>query len=297
MEIQQLKGFLAVAKYKGFSRAAEKTYRTQPAISLQVRSLEDELGIKLFDRLGPGKVVLTDEGKVLFELASPLLDDIETLAARFNEARGGVQKGAVRVATHTSVMVYLLPDIIRQFKKKYPKCDLSIVNRGRKDILTMLNSGDIDVGIASLKNIPQYIEYRAFASFDRVLITPKGHPLSKKAIIKPKDIAAYPLILSPVGSNTRAVIDLAFEEKGLKYKAAIEITGRAAVKTYVEMGLGVSIINGFYVSKEDKNRLFVKNMSNYFGKAERGILTRKNKYLSKPAKEFIGMILQKYGLA
>jgi len=290
MEIQQLRGFLAVAKCKSFSQAAKKTFRTQPAISLQIKALEDELGVMLLDRLGTQKIALTNEGKILFELASPIIDDLGSLQSRFNEIRGATQKGKVTIATHSSVMVHILPDIIRHFKKKYPKCDLSIVNRDRNGILTMLDNGDVDIGITSLTNIPDTIDYKVFARFKRILIAAKGHPISKKSLITPEDLVTYPMLLPPKGSNTRAVIDRVFEQSGLKYTIAMEITGKTAIKTYVEMNLGIAIINGYYLSGQDKKKLFVKNVENCFGEAERGVLTRKNKYLSVHAKEFIHTI-------
>ncbi len=147
MELQELKGFIAVARNKSFSKAAVKTFRTQPAISLQVQSLENELGVKLFDRISPRKLVLTSEGKKLLELASPIIDDYEALKTRFNEEVGKEQKGSIRIATHTSVMSFILPDIIKKFKAKYPECKISIINRGRKEILDMLSSGEIDLGM------------------------------------------------------------------------------------------------------------------------------------------------------
>jgi len=291
MEIQQLKGFLAVAKHGSFSQAARKTYLTQPAISLQVKALENELETRLFDRLTPRKVILTNEGKALFELASPLLDNIETLQERFNEARGKTQKGVVRIATHTSVMVHLLPEAIKSIKKKFPQCEISVVNRDRTGILNMLKNGEVGLGITSLPTMPSGIDYKVFARYERVLIAAKGHPLSKKSLTKPEDIVTYPLILPPLGSNTRGVIDAFFKQRSLKYKIAMEITGKEAIKTYVKMGLGVAIINGFYLSKEDKKDLFVRNMGKYFGEAERGVLTNKNRHLSLHAKKLIDMLI------
>jgi len=294
METQQLKGFLAVAKCGGFSQAAEKTFRSQPAITLQIQSLEKELGVKLFDRLGPRKIQLTTEGKILFDLASPLLEDINNLTARFNESRGETRKGIVKIATHGSVMVYLLPEVIKSFKKKFPECGLSIMNRGRKDIISLLNEGEVDIGITSLQTEPKTLDYKVFARFNRILITAKNHPLAKKPVIRLEDIASYPLLIPPKGTNTRTIIDQVFEDKNLKYTTAMEITGREAAKTYVEMNLGISIINEYYLTKEDRRNLFVKDLSNYFGRAERGIITRKNKYLSIPAKEFISLILKHF---
>jgi len=293
MELQELKGFIAVARNGSFSTAAEKTFRTQPAISLQIQSLENELGVKLFDRISPRKLELTEEGRKLLELASPVMDNYEALKPRFNEEIGKKLKGSIRIATHTSVMSFILPGVIKKFKKKYPECELSIINRGRKEILAMLSNGEIDLGITSLKSIPKNIDYRSFAEYKRVLICSKKHPLSQKKTITLKDLSEYPLILSPKGSNTRAIVDSVFEKNGLEYTVALEIIGRMAVKTYVEMGMGASIFNDFYLTKEDSKKFFIKDVSQYFGHAERGVLTRKDKYLPTPAKEFIDTLLKK----
>lgn len=290
IQTQQLKGFIAVAQSGSFSKAAEKTGRSQPAVSLQIKTLERDLKTTLFDRLGGQKTELTDEGKILFDLASPLLNGIEDLQAKFNDARGATQKGSVKIATHSSVMTYLLPEIIKGFIKKYPDCDLSIVNRSRKDIIGMLKDGDVDLGITSLDTIPDFIDYRVFAKYNRVLITPKGHPLAKKPSIRLEDIAKYPLLISPRGSNTRTIIDRKFQEKNLNYQVAMEVAGRQPIKTYVQMGLGISVINEYYLAGEDKKKLHVVDVSKYFGKAERGVLTRKGKYCSKHTKELINIL-------
>ena len=160
----------------------------------------------------------------------------------------------------------------------------------------MVNNGDIDIGITSLKDVSHNINYKVFAKFERFLIASKEHPLSKMGNINLKDVIKYALLLPPKGSNTRTIIDHEFGQRGLEYKTAMEITGKAAIKTYVGMNLGVAIINGFYLSKGDRKTLICKNMGKYFGKAERGLLTRKNKYLSFHAKEFIKIMCQEFKL-
>ncbi len=294
MEIQQLKGFLALARTGSFTKAAYNTFVTQTAVSHQIKKLEQELNTKLFDRLGRNKVVLTLDGKILLDLISPLLEDIDTLSSRFNESRGNIQKGSVRIATHGSVMVYLLPDVIKAFKKKFPECSLSILNRGRNEIVDLLNNGEIDMGITSLQSVPKTIDYKVFARFNRILIASKNNPLAKKSTIRLEDITSYPILIPPKGTNTRTIIDRVFDNKKLKYTTAMEIVGREAVKIYAEMDLGIAIINEYYLTKDDKRNLFVKDVSNYFGQSERGILTRKGKYFSAAAKEFINITLQRF---
>mgnify|MGYP000550044802 CR=1 FL=1 len=290
MEIQQLRGFHAVAKYKSFTIAAQKTQRTQPTISLQIKALEDELGVQLFERLGPRRVTLTIDGKILFELTAPMVQEFDLLISKFNEARGRYTTTTVRLVTHSSVMIYLLPPVIKKFKDLYPDCHLQILNRGRDEMLGMLESGEADFGITSLNNAPSQIDYKVFSRFNRILIATKNHPLSKKANITLEDIAQYPLILPTQESTTRKSIDQLFAKHGLKCDIAMEVVGRTAIKTYVEMNLGTSIMNEYYVTPEDKKKLFVKNLSTYFGTAETGMVTRKGRILSQPVREFMKLV-------
>jgi DNA-binding transcriptional LysR family regulator len=290
MEIQQLRGFLAVCKYRNFTVAAQRTQRTQPTISLQIKSLEDELGVKLFERQGPKRVIPTVEGKLLEDIVSPIIQEFSTLHTRFNEARGLFNTSAVRIATHSSVMIYLLPAVIKQFKERMPECQLVILNRDRAGIVSMVERNEVDFGITSLDVIPGELDYQVFSRFNRILIGNREHPLAKKANISLEDIAKYPLILPTRESNTRPIIDRLFREHGLEYELAMEVVGRTAIKTYVEMDLGISIINEYYVNEEDKKKLFVHNMSHLLGVAETGILTRKGRMLSVPVREFLSLI-------
>ena len=290
MEIQQLKGFHAVAKYRNFTIAAQKTQRTQPTISLQVKALEEELGVKLFERLGPKKVNLTHDGQILLDLTANLLQDFANLQMRFNEARGLYDTSSVRIVTHSSVMIYLLPSIVKKFKSMFPDCRLAILNRSQREILEMLDNGEADFGITGLGSVPHSMDYKVFSRISRILIATRNHPLSKKNSISLEDIAEYPLVLPTAESNTRKIIDRAFSDHGLSYDLTMEVVGRTAIKTYVGMNLGISIINEYYVTEEDKKKLLVKNMSKYFGKAETGIVTRKNRAMSVPAAEFIKLV-------
>ncbi len=296
MEIQQLKGFHAVAKYRNFTIAAQKTQRTQPTISLQVKALEDELEVKLFERLGPKRVNLTPEGKIFLEITAPILQDFVQLKTKFNEARGHYHTSNVQLATHSSVMIYLLPNIIKEFKERYPQVKLSILNRTRKEILTMVENGDVDFGISSVDVFPPTLEYQIFSSFNRILIANKEHPIVQNSNITLKDIASYPLVVPTPDSNTRRMIDAVFAAEDLQYEITMEVVGRTAIKTYVNMNLGLSIINEYYVSEEDKKHLFIKNMSKHFGKAETGIVLRRGRLLSKPAEEFIAILQRQVAL-
>jgi LysR family cys regulon transcriptional activator len=153
-----------------------------------------------------------------------------------------------------------------------------------------VNEGEADIGITSLTEIPNNLEFRPFARYKRFLIAPKNHPISRKTHITAKDICAYPLILAPKDSRTRSVAEGVFLKLGVSPNIAVEITGREALKTYVDLGLGISIIEEFYLSDEDRKRFSCIDVSKDFGSSEYGTLVRKNRYLSGHSLKFIEML-------
>jgi DNA-binding transcriptional LysR family regulator len=290
MDIQQLKGFVAVATEKSFSRAAKKVYRTQSAVSLQVKALEDDLGTRLFDRIGR-KTELTKDGSLLLELASPLIQDFGMLRKQFDERKCGSDKGELRITAHEPVIAYLLPRPIQVFKKNYPGVRIAILRKKKDEILNAILNGEADLGISSLKKIPSSIEYQVIARYPRVIIAPKDCPLAKKKTVTMKDIAGYALLLPPAGGSiTRESVDRAFSLNGLDYALALETSGRQAVKSYIELGFGISVLNSSDITEEDRKKFFIADVSRFFGFSERGLLRRKSKHLPKFALDFIDLL-------
>ncbi|MDD2943731.1 MAG: LysR family transcriptional regulator [bacterium] len=294
MEIQQLKGFLAVARHRNFTVAARNTHRTQPTISLQIKALEDELGTKLFERLGANKILLTEDGQLLFELAKPVVEQFEALTERFQEKRGLFNQSTVRIVTHRSVMVYLLPSVIKRFKDIFPDCRLQILHRSNPEIISLLKDGAVDFGISSIQNAPSSIVYEPMGSFRRLLIVSKNHPLTRCENITLADIARYPLILPTEESNTRTMIDSVFTSHDLDYSVSMEVVGRDAIKSYVGMDLGISVMNEYYISEEERRNLHLIDVSQHFGAAETGIIRRAQHDLAKPAEEFLRLLKEEF---
>ncbi|MDO8527151.1 MAG: LysR family transcriptional regulator [Deltaproteobacteria bacterium] len=293
MEIQQLLGFAAVAKTKSFSQAAKIVFRTQSAVSLQVQALEEELGVLLFDRLSPRKTELTADGVQLLELAQPLLEDFKTLREKFEEKKGEPSKMEIRIATHEPVIAHLLPGPIECFKKKYPQVKFTLSRKERSGIIEAVMAGEVHLGISALKQPHPSLDYHVIEKHDRVLVTPKNHPLAGKNKITPEQIAKYPLLLPPKGTNTRDIIEKVFKDRGLEVNLAMEATGREAIKSYISLGFGISILNERFIAKEDKKKFFTANVARYFGQSERGVLTLKRKQLPKYVSEFIELLGRK----
>jgi DNA-binding transcriptional LysR family regulator len=295
MEIQQLLGFMSVAKSGSFSQAAKRTFRTQSAVSQQIHALEEEFKTTLFDRLGSHKVTLTDDGKLFYDLVNPIVSDIQLIGERFNEARNMLDNFSVIVASHNSAIQYLLPQVVKTFTKKYQKTKLTIINRSRDDILSLVRNDEAQIGITSITKPPAWADYKILGKFRRVLICKKDHPLKGSKKITLEAIAKYPLILPEIGSNTRMAIDRAFSETGIPYQLALEVRGREAVTKFVEMGLGVSILSEYYLSRENRHNLIVKDVSTYFGFSETGLLVRKGRHLNHAAKSFMALVIKEAG--
>lgn len=276
----------------GFSAAAKVVFRSQPAVSLAVKSLESELGVRLFERFGPLKVKPTKEGVLLRDLASPLLKDLGGLRKRFDEAIGKAGMNDIRIATHEAVISYVFPDIVEKFTRKYPDLKFTMIRSNKEDIVKQVLDGDVDFGITTVDRTPRGIEYRVFRDHKRVLITQKGHPLTKLKTITPRDLAGYPFILPPKQSETRTLVDDFFLKKRLKHTVALEMTGRDAVKNYVEKGLGISIMTDYYLFPHDVDRLAITDLSKHFGKTTRDLLWRKGKVFTKLQEELKAHLLE-----
>ena len=156
----------------------------------------------------------------------------------------------------------------------------------------MVTAGEVDFGITTLETVPRGVEYKVFRIHKRVLLLPKGHVLSKLPEIKAKDIAAYPLILPPFQSETRILVDEFFKKKGIPYNVSLELTGRDAVKKYVEKGFSISIMSDYYLEPSDKEKMTIIDVSNLFGQTSRGILYRKGKVFSKVQQELLDYLLK-----
>lgn len=292
MEIQQLLGFFAVAKSGSFSQAAKSTFRTQSAVSQQINALEKEFKTRLFDRLGQQKVTLTDEGRLFYVLAEPIVRNIQGINERFQEARNTPDNFQVSVASHNSAIQYLLPHVVKAFTDKYKTTKLTIVHRNRDDILSLVRNDEFQIGITPIIRPPAWADYTMLGKYGRVLICRNDHPLKNSRKITLEEIAKYPLLLPDIASDTRKAIDKAFNEKGITYQLALEVRGREAVNKFVEMGMGVSIMSDYYPTRENRQNLIAMDVSTLFGFSETGLLVRKGRHLNQAAKSFIELVIK-----
>lgn len=288
MEIIQLVSFYQIVKTGSFSKASNVVLRSQSAVSHQIRNLENELKIKLFERLRK-KVKLTEEGKILFDVVNAFFIDLEKLKGIYDDMQHG-KGGSLTIATSSAPITYFLPDVIKKFIDQCSRIKFKLINCSlTSEILSMVLEGEADFGIGPKSNkvLPEKMNFMFWKSFDIVLLAAKGHPISKKKVIKLDDISKYPLVLYREGTVVRRVIEEVFIKNKLYYEVIMEMDVAENIKKYVEMGMGVSILSSLTLTHTDKGRFFFSNINNLFGRIDYGLYFRKNKYITAAMKQFI----------
>jgi len=286
---KQLRAFVATVKLGTLSRAAEALFLSPPSVSLQLKALERELGATLMER-SRRRINLTDAGEALYELARPLVEGWENLDRDFQARVKGLQAGKLTIAAGTSTIQYLLPDLVRRYRERFPAVQLQLANVTGKDGMAMLREDKADFAVGSMLDVPNDIAWAPVYHYDPMLITPPDHPLANKAEVSVEDLSPYGLILPPQRLSTYRLVDLVFQQRQVPYHVAIEVGGWDVIKEYVAMGLGISIVTGICITEADRQRLAVRNMKQYFPQRAYGVVMRKGKFLGTEARAFIDLI-------
>jgi DNA-binding transcriptional LysR family regulator len=287
--LKQMRAFVATVKLGTLSRAAESLYLSQPSISLQLQALERELGVDLLHR-SRRRINLTDAGEALYELARPLVDGWENLDRDFQNKIKGLQAGRLTVAAGSSTIQYLLPELVKRYRERFPTVQLQLANVTGKDGMALLRADEADFAVGSMLDVPNDIAWAPVYHYDPMLIMPLDHPLARKESVALQDLSPFGLILPPQRLSTYRMVDLVFQQRQVPYHVAIEVGGWEVIKEYVAMGLGISIVTGICITDADRNRLAVRNMRQYFPQRSYGVVMRKGKFLSHEARAFIDLI-------
>ena len=285
MDYDQLASFLEVAKLQSFSRAAEKIYRTQPAISAQVRLLEQECGEKLFDRSGK-KVLLTPAGEILQRYAQRIIDlhkeALQAIAELNQTARGKLHMGA-----NEATCLYVLPKTFARFRELYPLVQISIYRNFSHKILQKVQEGAIELGIVTLPQSANNMEVIPLFRDEIQVIVPVNHPLARNRSTTVEEMTNFPLILPKTG-HTRVVLDRLLRDYREHLQVSMELASVETIKKFVGAGLGISVISRTYAQSEVAAGLVklipLEGLKLY---RELGLIYRRDRYLSLPAKVFI----------
>lgn len=243
MKLQQLRYLVEVARQGlNVSEAAEALYTSQPGISKQIKLLEDELGVIVFERSGKRLTAITEPGKVVLEIAERMLRDAENIRRVGEEYAGGDSGSLVIATTHTQAR-YALPAVVKNFVDRHPKVRLSLHQGHPTQIAEWTLKGEADIAIATeaLDQYPQLVMLPCY-QWVHCVIAPDGHPILAEHSLSLAALARWPLITYDSAFTGRSRINKAFELAQLTPNVVLTAIDADVIKTYVSLGLGLGII-------------------------------------------------------
>jgi len=264
---------------------------SQSGVSKHILDLEDELGIELFVRKGKRLLGLTEPGKELLTIVERMLLDaknIKQLGEQFSQS----DKGQLTIATTHTQARYALPNVVSQFKQRFPKVHLALHQGSPHEIVQMLLEGRADIGIATeaLDQYPELVTFPYYSWYHTVVV-PKGHPLEGKKNLSLEDIAEYPIVTYHEGFTGRKSVDETFSKAGITPDIVMSALDADVIKTYVELGLGIGIIASMAYQAERDTKLSLLDAGNLFETNTTRIALRKGYFLRGFTYEFIGLCI------
>jgi DNA-binding transcriptional LysR family regulator len=283
MDLDRLRGFLAFARVMNFSAAARQINVSQPALHAQVKQLETEMGVPLYGR-DAGRLVLTEQGRMLLLFGQNLLDEV----ARFEaDLRGEKPAEELRLGAGLTATLYLLPGPLRDFRSRFPDVECRLGVHHRADVLALLRSAELDLGVTSVERTPDDMKAFVCARTRHALILPAGHPLADARKITLAAIAEYPLVLPRAGLQHRRMIDDAFRAAGVEYRAALETEGWEVMKHYVALGFGIAIVNDLCLAHSVPPEIVSRPLADLFPERVYRAIWAKKRRLPEPATRFL----------
>jgi DNA-binding transcriptional LysR family regulator len=297
MEWQQILGFFHAARLGSFTRAAEATFRTQSALSQQIKALEEEFGSELFERIGKRKLKLTPAGERFYRFAESVLQRLEDLQEELNDLRGE-QKGLLRLAAPFTTLYHLLPGPLRRYMEELHEVELTLLDRSQEGVVKLVRDGEVDFGFVLETSIPKDLVGIRWKRVETVLMVPPDHPLTAAKQVGMDDLARYPLILPPktVKSTGRESVEEKLRGLGLEFRVVMESSNVELSSLYVEMGLGISfatVVSDLPILKQRKLEFIP--MDHLFAPDYIAVVTRKDKVLASYKHRFLSMLIEDDG--
>lgn len=285
MDFEQLRTFLEVSRLRSFSRAAEKLTVTQPAISAQIRTLENEVGARLFDRDG-GKVTFTAAGRVFEPFAEHCLECHNHIMVTVGELHR-TPRGEISVSANEATSLYVLPAVFAQFKQQYSRVGLSIVRADRFRTVEAVLSREVDFGVVSLPVKDSRLLVDTLHRDDVVLVAPGHHPLASRESVKVADILTQPLLLPKQGRQRELIEDL-FRSNDVSPRVAMEVESSELLKRLIAAGLGIGFLPRSNVLDDTKSgALKILKLDGVRLNRELALIYRKDKTLTRAAHVFL----------
>ncbi len=284
MELRHLRYFIAVASAQNFTKAAATVHVSQPSLSVQIRALEDELGARLFDRLGR-KVSLTQAGELFRDHAERAVRELERATQLVQEVHGA-QRGRLVVGTLATVNSYLIPPLVSQFKQRFPHIHLQIHSQPSNDIVSSVLANRLDLGICLLPLVDDRLLTVPLFEERLVLVAPTQYPL-RQSRLRMKDLGGLPLVLMPADYCLRKMVEAECAEAQVKTDVVLEMTSPEGILQAVAEGAGLTILPELYVKLRSPGARFrLIELYDTVPRHSVGLVSLANRYQNRAAKEF-----------
>lgn len=286
MDLRQLEMFRAIVDTGSFTKAGQKLYVSQSAISRQIKLLEEELGDQVFKRIHK-KIYLTPTGEVLLKHSRRIFAGLSEMTSEISELTH-LRRGTLRLAGGMSVCTYLFPSLLKEHQRRYPNIELTIATGTNKEVLRLLRANQVDVALLSLPFNDKDLEIGPMLTEELVLVMERDHPLASRNKVTFKDLTPYLFIHFERGANTRKLLDHIFEEESVSFRNSMELQNVEITKPLVEIGLGISIIPYPAVAKDiEKQSLHCRRIDGRKIYRELGWVFLKSDYTSRALKQLL----------
>ena len=286
--LKQLRAFCEAVRAGSLSGAARALDASQAVVSGHVRSLEEELGAALFRRAGSG-IDTTRIGTRLYHIARPLVEGLERLPELFEEHHTGVAAEVLRIGAGEVSGGSVLPEFVRRFQARWPRTRIEVRSGTGVERLSWLRGFELDLVVAAVDPVPGDIAFHPLVHSDAVLVTPKGHPLSRYKSIAIETLGAHRLIAQPVGGHVRHIQDMLFVLYGVRPHVVLEVEGWGSMLNHVAAGVGVAIVPNVCVSADEPVCAVAIEHSYRF--RTYGVATRRDGLVSLGARRFLELAL------
>ncbi|HEV8147601.1 MAG TPA: LysR family transcriptional regulator [Bryobacteraceae bacterium] len=289
MDLDQLHTFLEIVRLKSFSKAAQSCFRTQPAVSAQVRQLEQELNTSLFERLGT-KIALTAAGRIFADYAEQILELRRRAQNSINELER-VPRGELVIAATEATCIHVLPAVFSEYKKRFPNVQMLVDRSYGPRVVEAIVDNQADFGFTQIPVKEKRLQVVKIHADEIKMIVPLDHPLAKRTSILPTDLIGHPLLL-PKSGATKARLTAWLEPVEEEMRISMELDSTEMIKRFALAGLGVGFVAGAHCREEvAAGRLMAISLGPDPMLRQIGLIYRKDKALSKAALGFIEVTL------
>ncbi|WP_295583366.1 LysR family transcriptional regulator [uncultured Lamprocystis sp.] len=288
--LRQLRVFEAVARHLSYTKASQELHLSQPAVSMQVRQLEDDVGIPLFEKLGK-KTELTEAGRELFNYSRSINRSLLELE-EVMQALKGVSRGGLHLAVASTVN-YFAPRLLAVFHQRYPGIAPRLDVTNREALIRLLENNSIDLALMGFPPTEVEVESEAFMPNPLVVIAPPTHPLVGQPDIALTRLAQETFVMRETGSGTRLAMERFFKEQGMPIRHGMQMTRNEAVKQAVRSGLGLSVVSLHTIELElETGRLKILDVAGFPLLRQWHLVYRRAKRLSPAARAFRDFVVQ-----